>query len=96
MGGSASLFLVPVVLFVVQTPLRNCDEGSQLPASQVASKQEVNSFGRRAVKANEAIYRPSCERVDVKRGGEDFVSRRSRTFPSPSASVDLAHLRLVR
>ena len=32
----------------------------------------------------------------VKRGGADFVSRASRTSPSPSASVDLAHLRPVR
>jgi hypothetical protein len=42
--------------------------------------------------ANEPIY----ERADVKRGGADFVSRASRTSPSPSASVDLAHLRPVR
>ena len=33
MGGSASLLLVSVVLFVVQTPLRNCDERSQTLAS---------------------------------------------------------------
>src|SRR5271166_2030752 len=41
---------------------------------------------------NEAIY----ERPVVKRGGADFVSQGSRTSPSPSASVDLAHLRPVR
>ena len=39
-----------------------------------------------------AIY----ERPVVKRGGADFVSQGSRTSPSPSASVDLAHLRPVR
>src|SRR5271157_3648142 len=42
--------------------------------------------------ANEAIY----ERPVVKRGGADFVSQGSRTSPSPSAAVDLAHLRPVR
>src|SRR5208283_953289 len=36
------------------------------------------------------------ERPVVKRGGADFVSQGSRTSPSPSASVDLAHLRPVR
>jgi hypothetical protein len=36
------------------------------------------------------------ERAFVKRGGADFVFRVSRTSPSPSASVDLAHLRPVR
>src|SRR5208337_4401138 len=41
---------------------------------------------------NEPIY----ERPVVKRGGADFVSQGSRTSPSPSASVDLAHLRPVR
>ncbi|HMF38598.1 MAG TPA: hypothetical protein VKF17_18305, partial [Isosphaeraceae bacterium] len=41
---------------------------------------------------NKAIY----ERPVVKRGGADFVSQGSRTSPSPSASVDLAHLRPVR
>jgi hypothetical protein len=41
---------------------------------------------------NEAIY----ERAGVKRGGADFLLRASRTSPSPSASVDLAHLRPVR
>ena len=40
---------------------------------------------------NEAIY----ERAVVKRGGADFVFWGSRTSPSPSASVDLAHLRPV-
>jgi hypothetical protein len=39
---------------------------------------------------------PIYERALVKRGGADFVSRASRTSPSPSASVDLAHLRPVR
>ena len=39
---------------------------------------------------NEPIY----ERPVVKRGGADFVSQGSRTSPSPSASVDLAHLRV--
>ena len=33
------------------------------------------------------------ERSVVKDGGADSVSRVSRTSPSPSASVDLAHLR---
>ena len=33
------------------------------------------------------------ERAFVKDGGADFMSRVSRTSPSPSASVDLAHLR---
>src|SRR5271157_6124926 len=41
---------------------------------------------------NKAIY----ERPVVKRGGADFVSQGSCTSPSPSASVDLAHLRPVR
>ena len=41
---------------------------------------------------NKAIY----ERPVVKRGGAEFVSQGSRTSPSPSASVDLAHLRPVR
>jgi hypothetical protein len=41
---------------------------------------------------NEPIY----ERGAVKRGGADFVSRAFPTSPSPSASVDLAHLRPVR
>jgi hypothetical protein len=41
---------------------------------------------------NEPIY----ERAGVKRGGADFLLRASRTSPSPSASVDLAHLRPVR
>ena len=38
---------------------------------------------------NKAIY----ETPVVKRGGAEFVSQGSRTSPSPSASVDLAHLR---
>src|SRR5208337_2507826 len=41
---------------------------------------------------NEPIY----ERPVVKRGGADFVSQGSRTSSSPSASVDLAHLRPIR
>ena len=40
--------------------------------------------------------KPIYERPVVKRGGADFVSQGSRTSPSPSASVDLAHLRPVR
>ncbi len=32
MGGPAGLFLVSIVLVVVQSPLRNCDEGSQMLA----------------------------------------------------------------
>jgi hypothetical protein len=47
---------------------------------------------RRSNAPNEAIY----ERAGVKRGGADFVSRASRTSPSPSASVDLADLNPVR
>ena len=39
---------------------------------------------------------PIYERADVKRGGADFCVAGSRTSPSPSASVDLAHLRPVR
>ena len=39
---------------------------------------------------------PSMRGRVVKRGGADFVSAGSRTSPSPSASVDLAHLRPVR
>src|SRR5262249_1232205 len=41
---------------------------------------------------NEPIY----ERAGVKRGGAEFASRGSRTSSSPSASVDLAHLRPLR
>jgi hypothetical protein len=48
--------------------------------------------GRSEKAPNEAIY----ERAGVKRGGADFVSRASRTSPSPSASVDLADLNPVR
>ena len=46
----------------------------------------------------ETLFRhePIYERPVVKRGGADFVSQGSRTSPSPSASVDLAHLRPVR
>ncbi len=40
--------------------------------------------------------KPIYERPVVKRGGADFVSQGSRTSPSPSASVDLAHLRPIR
>ena len=43
-----------------------------------------------------ATSEPIYERGVVKRGGADFVSEGSRTSPSPSASVDLAHLRPVR
>ena len=46
----------------------------------------------KAIDHDQSIY----ERALVKRGGADFVSRASRTSPSPSASVDLAHLRPVR
>ena len=49
-------------------------------------------FGASRWLPNEAIY----ERAGVKRGGADFVSRASRTSPSPSASVDLADLNPVR
>jgi len=40
----------------------------------------------------ESLY----ERAGVKRGGAEFASRGSRTSSSPSASVDLAHLRPLR
>jgi hypothetical protein len=59
-----------------------------LPGCQetpVGAREDANSV------TNEAIY----ERADVKRGGADFVLWASRTSPSPSASVDLAHLRPV-
>ena len=46
--------------------------------------------------ATSAQNKPIYERPVVKRGGADFVSQGSRTSPSPSASVDLAHLRPVR
>ena len=57
----------------------------------IASK-ELTSTNSEFFMQNKAIY----ERPVVKRGGADFVSRGSRTSPSPSASVDLAHLRPVR
>ena len=65
------------------------------PATQPASKVELatdREVHEHENSTNEAIY----ERGVVKRGGADFVSQGSRTSPSPSASVDLAHLRPVR
>ena len=51
---------------------------------------------RKRPSLNRAQNEPIYERPVVKRGGADFVSQGSRTSPSPSASVDLAHLRPVR
>src|SRR5208337_1893886 len=51
--------------------------------------KELTSIHSDLLVQNEPIY----ERPVVKRGGADFVSQGSRTSPSPSASVDLAHLR---
>src|SRR5208337_1119000 len=54
--------------------------------------KEQSTMDSGSLMQNEPIY----ERPVVKRGGADFVSQGSRTSPSPSASVDLAHLRPVR
>jgi tetratricopeptide (TPR) repeat protein len=50
----------------------------------------------RDIKKHRGLQTPIYERAVVNRGGADFVLRVSRTSPSPSASVDLAHLRPVR
>src|SRR5208337_4616531 len=83
----------------------------QPPASKLANLFRIDvrasPFGRRPqppmscdLLLNHAAFfmqnEPIYERPVVKRGGADFVSQGSRTSPSPSASVDLAHLRPVR
>src|SRR5208337_2451795 len=61
---------------------------------------QVLVVGRSQLRTNQGgigqAKRTIYERPVVKRGGADFVSQGSRTSPSPSASVDLAHLRPVR
>src|SRR5271157_3864156 len=71
---------------------RKAPKGSQLLVVLIIDILRLRTNQGGIEPENEAIY----ERPVVKRGGADFVSRGSRTFPSPSASVDLAHLRPVR
>src|SRR5271157_5861309 len=65
-------------------------EGSS--QAQKRSTTQILTPSDPKISGKEPIY----ERPVVKRGGADFVSQGSRTSPSPSASVDLAHLRPVR
>ena len=59
---------------------------------EILDLQQIFGFGD----VQGASQTPIYERAFVKRGGADSVSRASRTSPSPSASVDLAHLRPLR
>ena len=61
----------------------------------------VNSFRQwlyrlRHRRSQRGARHPSMRGALSSAAGADFVSRASRTSPSPSASVDLAHLRPVR
>ena len=83
----AACFLEGFDGFVTSTAAPIATGWSDLCRVGIAPTEELHLFT-----TNEPIY----ERAVVKRGGADFVSRASRTSPSPSASVDLAHLRPVR
>src|SRR5271157_5230691 len=61
------------------------------PDAGILHVRICGGLGWATTQAYPAIY----ERPVVKRGGADIVSRGSRTSPSPSASVDLAHLRQI-
>ena len=84
--GNATNEPVSSPLSVVRWPLPvvSCTVGSIDEPN--ATNEPTDDWGN---VTNEPIY----ERGLVKRGGADFVRRGSRTSPSPSASVDLAHLR---
>src|SRR5271157_358318 len=71
---------------------RKTPERSQFARVLVVDRLLLRANEGGIERENEPIY----ERPVVKRGGADFVSQGSRTSPSPSASVDLAHLRPVR
>src|SRR5271157_1091822 len=71
---------------------RKSPEQSQFAWVLVVDTLLLRTNEGRIEKENKPIY----ERPVVKRGGADFVSQGSRASPSPSALVDLAHLRPVR
>jgi hypothetical protein len=65
--------------------------------SRIKIKSRIkNKYRRSTVDGKFVTNEPIYGRAGVKRGGADFVSRASRTSPSPSASVDLADLNPIR
>jgi len=88
-----------------QSPMGTAFAGDRLAIGTTCQIWEFHNVPAVAAKLEPPRRHDSCflprschvtgiyERADVKRGGADFVWRVSCTSPSPSASVDLAHLR---